>query len=76
MIAGRIIHELLLLLRVTTMRLHVRKSAQAGRFRCSVGRLRRLVPNAAAVGDFVGHRSTKDPHRQGSALSNRRCRAG
>ena len=37
MIAGRSIHELLLLLRFTTMRLHVRKSAHAGRLRCSAG---------------------------------------
>ena len=37
---------------------------------------RRLLPNAAAVGDVAGHRSTKDPHRQGSAPLIRRCRAG
>src|SRR5215475_13820192 len=33
--------------------------------------VRRLLPNAATVGDCAGHRSTKDPHRQGSAPPSR-----
>ena len=36
----------------------------------------RSIPNAAAGGDVAWHRSTKDPHRQGSAPPSRRYRAG
>ena len=37
--------------------------------------VRRLLANAAAVGDFAMHPSTKDPHRPESAPPDRRCTA-